>query len=280
MKSKYEKKIKTSIITITYDKDLEFLKYNLKSIKKFCEGYNENIIVIDDHEDDCAKSQRYLDSISQKYFIDEKAKNIKHGYVRQQWIKLLSDKYVADNTDYILHIDSDSVFSAEHNPDVWFKDGKPVMLRTSYDMLFKKMKRPIEGVQRWQQLTSEALGFDVGYEYMRGMPLVYPKRLFGELRSYIARTHGCSLFDYLKDKPTISEYNILGAYAYKYMRDEFYWITQDENHDEYMNFVHNAKHKYMQHYSSREKQQPIRYIDLNDKDNPLSKLLDIVCVPK
>jgi len=37
--------MKTSIITITYDKDLEFLKYNLKSIKKFCHEYHENIAV-------------------------------------------------------------------------------------------------------------------------------------------------------------------------------------------------------------------------------------------
>ncbi len=275
--NRYIKATETSIITVAYDKDLEFLKYNLKSIGVFCKGYINNVIVIDDHEQDCDETAKYLKSIDQEYYIDSKAKEIKHGYVRQQWMKLFSDKYVADDANFILHIDSDSVFSAKHNPDVWFKNDKPIMLRTSYEKIFEsvlKLGREIEGLQRWQKLTSEAVGFDVDYEYMRGMPLVYPKRLFSEVRRHIARTHGCSLLNYLKDKPTISEYNILGAYAYKYMRDEFYWITEDDNHDEYMDFVHNAKHKYMQHYSSRKEQQPMRYIDLEDKDNPLSKLLD------
>lgn len=74
-----ENNMKTSIVTVTYDKDLEFLKYNLKSIKKFCKGYHENIVVIDDHENDCVETQRYLDSIGQKYFINKEAKQVKQG---------------------------------------------------------------------------------------------------------------------------------------------------------------------------------------------------------
>jgi hypothetical protein len=269
--------ISTSIITVAYDKDLEFLKYNLKSIDKFCRGYVNNVIVIDDHEQDCDNTLKYLKSVDQEHYVDIRAKKIKHGYVRQQWMKLFSDKYVPKQAEFILHIDSDSIFSEGHSPDIWFKDGKPIMLRTSYAKIFDrtlKMGRSIKGIQQWQTLTSEALGFNVNYEYMRGMPLVYPKRLFNEVRRHIARTHGCSLLDYLKDKPTISEYNILGAYAYKYMRDAFYWITEDDNAKEYVDYVHNIKHKYMQHYSSRKKQQPLRYIDLSDPDNPLSNLLD------
>ena len=69
--------MKTSIVTITYDKDLEFLKYNLKSIQKFCHGYHENIVVIDDHENDCVETQKYLETIGQKYFINKEAKKIK-----------------------------------------------------------------------------------------------------------------------------------------------------------------------------------------------------------
>ena len=80
--------MKTSIITITYDKELEYLKYNLKSIQKFCHGYHENIVVIDDHENDCVETQKYLESIDQKYFINSEAKKIKQGYIRQQYIKL------------------------------------------------------------------------------------------------------------------------------------------------------------------------------------------------
>lgn len=267
----------TAIVTVTYDKDLEFLKYNLKSVNRFCHGYSHNVVLIDDHRQDCANTLEYLKDIKQEHYIDAKAREIRRGYVRQQWMKLNCDKYVADDVEFILHIDSDSVFSAPHSPDIWFKEGKPIMLRTSYARIYEctlKQGRPTHGIEQWQVLTSEALGFDVDYEYMRLMPLVYPKSIFNAVRRHIARAHGCSLFDYLRDKPTISEYNILGAYAHAHMRDAFYWITQDENPEEYADFVHNTQRRHMKHYSSRKDHQPLRYIDLEDPDNPLAKLLD------
>ena len=94
------KQMKTSIITITYDKELEYLKYNLKSIQKFCHGYHENIVVIDDHENDCIETQKYLESIGQKYFINREAKKIKQGLsslvilqLRQHLVSVYYEKY-------------------------------------------------------------------------------------------------------------------------------------------------------------------------------------------
>src|SRR6056300_1613837 len=101
--------MKISIVTITYDKDLEFLKYNLKSIQKFCHGYHENIVVIDDHENDCSQTQKYLESIGQKYFINKEAKKIKKGYVRQQYMGYYMDNYLDSSTDYVCCLDSDNI---------------------------------------------------------------------------------------------------------------------------------------------------------------------------
>ena len=268
---------KTSIITIAYDKDLEFLKYNLKSVDRFCEDYINNVVVIDDHKDDCSKTKEYLESNDINFRVDEHAKRVNSGYVRQQWMKLLSERYVDDDAEYVLHIDSDSIFCSRHSPDIWFKDGKPVMLRTSYDAIYdstKKQGRSLEGIERWQRETSEAMGFKVDYEYMRGMPLVYPKSIFKRVREYIRNIHDCTLIDYFKDKQTFTEYNVLGAYAYQFMSDQFYWITQDDNKEEYFDYAENIKGRHMRHYSSRQDCQPRRYIDLNDNKNPISKLLD------
>jgi hypothetical protein len=121
--------MKTSIVTITYDKDLEFLKYNLKSIQKFCKGYHDNVVIIDNHENDCVETQKYLDSVGQKYFVNKEAKQVKKGYVRQQYIKLLSDLYVPSDTDYICHIDADSIFKKEHTPNRFFRNNKPILIK-------------------------------------------------------------------------------------------------------------------------------------------------------
>ena len=271
------KKEKVSIITVAYDKDLEFLKYNLKSIKKFCSGYTGNIVVIDDHKNDCINTKHYLESIDQPFFVDTEAKHIHSGYVRQQWMKLFSDKYVPAGTNFVCHIDSDSVFADHHTPVSWFIGGKPIMLRTPYNVIFEHCsEKDVAGMKSWVELTSDALGFKVDHEYMRGMPLVYPVDIFKEVRAHIEKVHSCTLLEYLKDKPSISEYNIIGAYAYHYRKEDFYWITEISDrsrNDEYYDFV-KARHRLMQHYSSRAIEQPLRYVDLNSPDNPISKLLD------
>lgn len=272
---RFPTKMKTSIITVTYDKDLEFLKYNLKSIKKFCKGYHENIVIIYDYKNDCSETQKYLDSIGQKYFINKESKHIDRGYIRQQYLKLNSDKYVSEDTDYICHIDSDSLFKKEHTPDVYFRNGKPILVKVLYEKLFPYVKNELGGnpgpFKVWQDTTSAIMGLDVKYEFMFRMPLVYPKSLFKKTREYIQTRNGeKDLVDILKDIKMMSEYNVLGAYAYEFMRDEFFWIDRWEQQSLISETT--FRHIFGQ-YSSREIQQADRYVDLSKKDNELDKIL-------
>jgi len=215
--------MKTSIITITFDKDLEYLKYNLASIKKFCKDYYENVVVIDDHENDCIQTQQYLESIGQKYFINREAKKIKEGYIRQQYIKLFSEQYVSSDTDYICHVDSDNIFTDRHDPSVYFNGDKPIL-----------------GIQKWSQMpnsffkpyTDKTLEYESDYNFMRRMPLVYPTYLFPKLREYISNLKG-DIIDYLNTLETISEYNLLGAYAYKFRPESFHWIDVVDSSEEW-----------------------------------------------
>lgn len=215
--------MKTTIITVTYDKDLEYLKYNLMSVKKFCQGYHENVVVIDDYEKGGTKTRQYLDSIGQKYHINREAERIKKGYIRQQYIKLFSEQYVSHDTDYICHIDSDTIFTDYHDPSIYFNGDKPIL-----------------GIQKWSQMpntvfkpwTDQTLEYESDYNFMRRMPLVYHTDLFPKLREYISNLKG-DIIDYLNTLETISEYNLLGAYAYKFTRESFCWIDVIESAKEW-----------------------------------------------
>mgnify|MGYP003683521627 FL=1 len=266
--------MKTSIITITYDKDLEYLKYNLKSIKKFCKGYHDNVVIIDDHENDCVETQRYLDSIEQKYFINKEAKQIKKGYVRQQYMKLLGDMYVPNDTDYICHIDSDSIFKKQHTPDRFFRNNKPILVKNNYSKLLphlQKIGHPTEGVKRWQDTTSKILNFNVEFEFMFRMPLVYPKNLSKLVRKYIEGINeSAPLVDVLKDLPIMSEYNVMGAYAHQFTHEDFFWIDRWENPEL---AVETNYDDIFGHYSSRAIDQPDRYVDLSVKGNELDRII-------
>ena len=266
--------MKTSIVTVTYDKDLEFLKYNLKSIQKFCKGYHDNVVIIDDHENDCVETQRYLDSVGQKYFVNKDAKYIKKGYVRQQYMKLLSDLYVSQDTDYICHIDADSIFKTEHSPNRFFRNNKPILIKNNYSKLvkaFTKRGENTDGILKWKETTSEILNWDVEYEFMFRMPLVYPKNLTKLVREYIEEINNSSLLDTLKDIPIMSEYNVLGAYAHQFTPQDFFWIDRwdDEKLVQKTNY-----NDIFGHYSNREFHQPERYVDLSKRDNELSRIIN------
>ena len=267
--------MKTTIITVTYDKDLEFLKYNLKSIKKFCNQYHGNVVVIDDHKDDCLQTQKYLESIGQKYFVNKEAKLIKRGYIRQQYIKMYSDMYVPKDCNYICHIDSDSLFKKTHTPDRFFRDGKPIMIKNLYKKLIPHLKSQrvdTQGLEKWQQTTSRIVGFDVDYEFMFRMPLVYPKDLFRKTREYLEKKHNRdSLVEVLKDIPIMSEYNILGAFAHRFMYDDFFWIDRWETP---MLIPETGYEDVFGHYSNREFSQPDRYIDLSKSGNELERIVN------
>lgn len=220
--------MKTSIVTVSYDKDLEWLKYSYKSIQKFCKEYHSYHVILDDHENDCVNCMQFCKDNNIKFHIDTNAKNIQSGYVRQQYMKLMADVYVPDDCDLICHVDSDSIFHDFHDPSIYFckESNKPAMLMTPYSA-FGGM------LDHWLKSTSDFMQETVEYEFMRRMPLIYPKWLFFELRNWVLDKHKVSLLDYLKGLDTFSEYNALGAYCYKYHRNFYKWV--DTTKDSFIN---------------------------------------------
>jgi len=271
--------MKVTIFTVSYDNDLEFLKYNLKSIRKFCKGYHKNIVLLDGG-DSCSKTIAYLDSIDQPYFIDTEAVQIKNGYVRQQYIKFKADQYMPESCEYISWVDSDNIFTKKHSPEVYFKDDKPIILKQKYKDIYKKIKnrkgeeseRDINAFRVWQETTSKLIGFEVEYEYMQSMPFVYPVETQKRFRNYLEDLHSMSLLDLIKNQPIMADANVIGAYCEKFEKERFHWV--DGTEDEFFNKFIKKRRSFFNHYSSRKYEQPERYIDLSKKDNVVSKIVD------
>lgn len=265
--------MKTTIITVSYDHDLEYLKYCLKSIKKFCKGYYGNVVVIDNHKNDCIKTQQYLEDIGQKYFVDTQAQYVKKGYIRQQYIKLKADLYVPEETEHILHIDSDSMFTQEHSPDVFFENNRPVLLKDTYTAILARLRRAgqnTKGVERWQVVTSGLTGLDVTHEYMRLMPLVYPTDVHKKIRKYLEDFHGRSLLDIFRNAESASEYNILGAFSDAFHQNEFRIIDRTSELKNFQNYRVKTRELFRQ-FSSRQPRH--NYVCLQDPNNQMAKLL-------
>ncbi len=232
---------KVSIVTVSFDKDLRWLKYSLLSQEKYCEGYHGKVIIYDDHEDDCEASISYCKSKGIPHHVNEEAKLIKKGYVRQQFMKFYADKYVPEGTTHVCHVDSDSIFTELHDPSIYFKDGKPIMLYTPYSEFFADHQpdNVKKALHVWQDVTSLAMNEKVENEYMRRMPLVYPVEIHEEMRKFFLEVHQKSVFEYLFDacelEPPLNnftEYNFMGAWCRKFCPEKFHWVnTQTDTFD-------------------------------------------------
>ena len=220
------KKPKVSILTVTFDKDLHWFSQSYASQKTFCEGYHSYDVIIDDHENDCVQSEQYCKSENIRYHIDRQAKNIPVGYVRQQLMKFNSDLYVPEDTDWVCHVDSDSVFFEKHDPSIYFHDGRPIMLYTPYSAFDDG------DAGDWQLITTNALKLSspIEYEFMRRMPLLYPNWLTAEIRDWFKKNHNQSILDYLSKVENFSEYNFMGAYCWLYHRDLYHWVDTTQSH--------------------------------------------------
>lgn len=200
--------MKTSIFIRSYHKDFDWLAYCLASIRKYCRGFEETVIVVP------ADSIRQLKQFQLKGEKTFSCVNHPNGYLHQQVTKLYADTYVKG--DYILFVDSDCVFTQEVTPETYFSDGKPVMLITPYSELGASVP--------WQPITEKALGFPCPFETMRRIPWICRKDLLEQVRIHMANLHDCAANEYVMAQPNraFSEFNVLGSYALTHYSPEYY----------------------------------------------------------
>lgn len=128
--------MKIEALTVAYDKDLERLKYQYESFKKFCRGFTGYTVVIDDHLDDCVKTQKWLEENGINYKLDTQAKRIGKGYVRQQFMKMNADDIYDDPQTWVCHIDCDSMFTQPFHVNSFFNNkGQVIYWREAYKLM-------------------------------------------------------------------------------------------------------------------------------------------------
>lgn len=213
----------------TYHKDLEWLKYALKSIRLHVTGYRNIVITIPD-ESLIAKSSDY---------VVIQVEDLKDGYLGQQFTKMNAHLYT--DADAVLFWDSDLIACEPVDISEWTLDGKPIILKTSYHSIeFTLNKTPLteesmrtllSNTLNWKKITEKALGFSVESEYMRRLPFFYFTDTIAASSKWIENKHKVTLREYLNSQPyrTFSEFNAIGAYAEKFESDRYAFIDTDTN---------------------------------------------------
>ncbi|MFA1550217.1 hypothetical protein [Actinomadura chokoriensis] len=203
------------IVIRSYQRDFQWLRYCLESIGRYCTGFRSVVVIIPPAS---LAKWRWLGLSADRVLC---CPAYRDDYLGQQVTKLHADRY--SDADFICHVDSDCVFERSTTPGDLTCEGRPYVLMEPYARLDRHIP--------WRALTERFLGEDVGHEFMRRPPYTFPRWLYPALRKRSRELHGMSLEEYVMSRPPrgFSEFNALGAYAYRHHRDAFHWI--DVAHD-------------------------------------------------
>lgn len=210
----------TAIFIRSYNKDFEWLSYCVRSIRKFCSGFSEVVLVIPN-----GQQVQLTREISERIDRLHTVKEHTRGYLDQQITKLQAHHWLPD-TDQILFVDSDCLFTTPATPESFMRDDKPLLLKTAYDVFRRQQEQTgkKQDVLCWQPITEAAIGFPVAYEYMRRLPILHDVRTLVEIETRYPR-----MIDHIRSirGNGFSEFNVIGAVAERYL-SHLYHIQDTE----------------------------------------------------
>lgn len=226
------------VLIASYKKDFVWLMYNLRSLRRYMKGFLPPVISVS--QEDAAEAREIADREfpGTKVWVVNGRPGL--GNLRAQ-ISMMRGDLLCEEADYIWLVGSDCVVSGEFSPEPFFRGDQPVMLMNSYNHL----STVHAGTLPWREGVQAALGFRPDYEYMRRLPLMYPRGLFHATRTYMEWLHKMPFDDYVygvgahaqtsnrSDAANFSESNILGAYAHRFLPGAFRWVDLDGSADHY-----------------------------------------------
>lgn len=221
------------ILIASYARDFVWLEPNLKSLRRFCNGFLPPVISVDGQ--DLFAAKRLVDRVYPEATVIQKDGRRGQGFMRAQ-ISMMQGDLLCPAADFVYLVGSDCIAWKEFSPGMYHYNGKPVMLYNSRKYFEDAHAgHPIQ----WMDSTAQILKFPVNGEYMRRLPIVYPKGLFKPVRDHVAAVNGMGFEDYIYKRNSeggpVSESNILGAFAWEKMHDIYHWMHADGN-EEYANY--------------------------------------------
>lgn len=188
-------------------KDVDWLKYSLRSIQKFCTGFRDVVLLFPEEEKGMLTP---LNLTTEKvHYTHEQGDR----YLWQQVEKLNAWKY--SDAYYFTYVDSDVVFTKPVSPEDLFDEEseRPIVLYTPYSSLVDKNGA---ASTPWQAVTEAALNQPVEYEFMRRHPMTASRVLLQLFDAFMNYTHKRGVADYIMAQKhrQFSEFNALFGFGF------------------------------------------------------------------
>lgn len=229
--------MKTDIFIVSFLKDVEWLKLCLRSIQKFATGFEQVMVALPSQDmfeviNILAKDEngKWTFPVHTRSYSDDPD----NGHMMHQVQKCCADVY-CPQADFILHMDSDCIFTEPVTPGDYLVDGKPVLLIDLWEN--------VGAAQIWRGPTERAVGWNTLHETMRRHPAVHYRWIYYALRDRIEELHG-PFFQYIlgqkgTDQYEFSEFNALGQIAVSRVPERYHIIDLSKEkrpHDKLLQF--------------------------------------------
>lgn len=236
-------------LVASYRKDFSWLVYLIRSLNKFAQGFLAPVVVVPG--EDYKEARQVLAGT-------ECVISVKNGpgFARAQ-IAMMSGDIFCPEADFVYLTGSDclAIRPFDHM-EYWKRDAatgtdKPIMLWNTWNHL-ATFNAPC---MFWRAGTERALGVVSYGEFMRRLPIVYPRDLYARVRGHISNMHGDFETYVIHNVNTVknfSESDVMGEFAYRYMQQYYTWHCLDtEPYEGASAMIQFWSHKGLQHPSDR-----------------------------
>lgn len=213
------------IMIVAFHRDIEFLRYCLKSITKFAKGFSGVTLVVPSAE---AKLFSWVGALAKvKYFDEAPGKGMLHHEVQicraDEWCPL---------AEAILLMDADCMFWRPTTPADFAPDGKLMLVRELYAEAGRRNPNRLI----WQKCVEGALGFKPDYETMVRHPQVHYREVFKAMRDICELHTGKPFDEFVLSQDNsfpqgFAEHPTLGAVAIRSFDDRYTMVDYDHDGD-------------------------------------------------
>jgi hypothetical protein len=217
----------TEIFIVSCSKHFPWLDYALQSIGKFAHGFSGVTILVP-----CGQDEE-LSNITGKItrtipFTHRCGQEWPDKGMLWHMAQIMRAEEWCPEADFILHTDSDCIFTEPFGPEDYFVNGKPVLMHASFKWLINSQQANLE---MWQHAVAAAVGWKPSDEFMRRHPAVHPRKLYAKARECIESHTKMPCDDYIQScqnafPQTFAEFPTLGAVAWRFFRNDYHWIDQ------------------------------------------------------
>lgn len=233
--------MKRVIFIRSYRGDLAWLRFTLRALGRFAEGFDGVIVVVPWRDLPRFAAMIWRERRRIPRVRLRPTRRFPEDYIGQQCTKLHADRFTGPGCA-ITFLDSESILTAPLSAGELFEDGRPIFICTPYAAFRKYYAEEVDpspdgrprgarlsDMMSWQPLSEQWLGEPVSCEFMRRLPITVHARHLAELRRWFRARHGVGLRKKLRRMKGrhFSEFNLLGAWLHRYRRDEYRWLDTE-----------------------------------------------------